>query len=194
MATETRFKIYTKTGDSGTASLYNGERRPKEDQAFAALGDVDELNSALGVAREFCGGEHGDLAQQLATLQSRLLDVGSAVATPLDQSTERKRAQARFEPEATDALEAWIDAMDEDLPQLRNFILPSGGRAAAFLHLARSVCRRAERSVVPLVRGGAVDAAVGCFLNRLSDYLFQAARWAALKEGKEETTYKKGAA
>lgn len=192
MSTATKFKLYTKTGDGGSASLYNGERRAKEDASFTALGDVDELNSAIGVAREFCVEEmHGELTQQLELIQSRLLDVGSAVATPLDQSSESKLARARFDGAATPLLEEWIDRMDDDLPPLRNFILPSGGKAAAFLHLARSVCRRAERSVVPLVRGGSVDPDVGAFLNRLSDYLFQAARWAALKESKEETVYKK---
>ncbi|GBF91190.1 hypothetical protein Rsub_04859 [Raphidocelis subcapitata] len=192
---EAKFKIYTKTGDAGSAALYTGERRPKEDAVFAALGDVDELNCALGAAREFCAPElHGALAAQLAHLQSRLLDVGSAVATPAGAASERQLARVQFDAAETVRLEAWIDSMDEQLPPLRNFILPSGGRAASLLHLSRAVCRRAERAVAPLARAGEVRPEVGAFLNRLSDYLFQAARWAAMKEGREETVYKKGAA
>lgn len=194
--THNRYKVYTRTGDAGSSSLYNGERRAKDDAAFAALGDVDELNSALGAAREFClESAHGALPSRLAELQSRLLDVGSAVATPLGASSDAKRRRGAFSgaAAATARLEAWIDEMDAELPPLRNFILPSGGRAAALLHVARAVCRRAERAAAPLVREGQLDGGVLAFLNRLSDFLFQAARWAALKEGKEETVYKKGA-
>uniref|UniRef100_A0A1D2A1B6 Corrinoid adenosyltransferase MMAB n=1 Tax=Auxenochlorella protothecoides TaxID=3075 RepID=A0A1D2A1B6_AUXPR len=181
-------KIYTKTGDKGTSSLYTGERRAKDDATFAALGDVDELNSAIGVAGEHVRGLDPSMA-----LQSRLLDVGSAVATPLASASEAKLRRAAFDPAHTPLLEAWIDEASAELPPLTNFILPSGGHAAAALHLARSVCRRAERAVVPLVGAGATDEAVGVYLNRLSDYLFTAARLAAKRAGAEETVYKKGA-
>jgi len=189
----TRYKVYTRTGDKGESSLYNGERRSKDDLVFSALGDTDELNSTIGVAREFCV-ESADTALpvQLAAIQSSLLDAGSAIATPEDTSSERKKTRAKFDEGLVAVLEGWIDAMDEELPQLTMFILPSGGKAASFLHLSRTICRRAERGVVPLVREGHVDEAVGRYLNRLSDYLFTAARFSALKEGKEETTYKKG--
>lgn len=189
--TSSKFRIYTKTGDKGTAALYNGERRCKDDDVFHALGDVDELNSAIGVAQEFCTPEQQDVQQQLEVIMSRLLDVGSAVATPISSSPEHKLARVQFPTEATAQLESWLDALDDQLPALRNFILPSGGQTAAHLHMARSVCRRAERSVVPLVRGEAVDPEVGVYLNRLSDYLFTAARFAAHKEGKPEVVYKK---
>jgi cob(I)alamin adenosyltransferase len=115
---------------------------------------------------------------QLAEVQSRLLDVGSAVATPPEGASAAKVQRTRFGAAAVARLEAAVDALDAALPPLRAFILPSGGRAAAALHAARSVCRRAERAVVPLVRAGDVEADVGAYLNRLSDYLFAAARTA----------------
>lgn len=186
-------KIYTKTGDSGTSSLYSGERRSKEDVIFAALGDVDELNSAIGLAREYILDSNLDLAHQLHTIQSKLIDVGSAVATPVPSSSEKKLTRTAFSADHATQLESWIDQMDEQLPGLTTFILPSGGKASAHLHLARSVCRRAERSVVPLVQAGSTDGAVGVYMNRLSDYLFTAARFAALKAGTPETVYKKDA-
>ncbi|CAD7701680.1 unnamed protein product [Ostreobium quekettii] len=186
-------KIYTKTGDLGESSLFNGARKRKDDRVFNALGDVDELNSAVGVAREFCeevkGGE--GVASQLETVQTYLLDVGSACATPITSSTPEKLRRVQFDSELVQILEEWIDSMDEELPTLSQFILPSGGKAASFLHLARAVCRRAERSVVPLIDSSDVEDSVGKFLNRLSDYLFTAARWMAMKSGHPEKVYKK---
>lgn len=188
-----KFKIYTKTGDDGSSSLYNGERKEKDDLVFDALGVTDELNSLIGVAREYCEGlpNSGVLCSQLETIQSRLLDVGSAVATPLDNATEKKVARAAFPTGPTEDLERWIDAFDEKLPPLTNFILPSGGQAASFLHLARTTCRRAERKIVPLVRAAKVQAEVARYMNRLSDYLFTVARFAARAANKEEVIYKK---
>ena len=207
--TRRRFKIYTKTGDGGTSSLYNGERKPKTDAVFAALGDVDELNACVGVAAEYCraatappaaatdGARSGegpakDLVEQLREVQSRLLDVGSAVATPLDASSERKVSKTAFAAAHVDTVERWIDALDEDLPALTQFILPGGGKAAAHLHVARATCRRAERAVVAL-GGDHVPQEVRTYLNRLSDYFFTAARAAAQAAGEAETTYRKAA-
>jgi cob(I)alamin adenosyltransferase len=249
-------KIYTKTGDGGESSLYNGERLPKDCDFFCALGDVDELNSAIGVARQYClesnpataaqascltkgswaglglnvsfvlgrghlkslgprtlNPEPLNARTQLEVVQSRLLDAGSAVATPSTTSSEAKLQRTRFEPAITAQLEVgdwmgregregkawirdrgevwgeirgeggvglsvslsvsltrthththivqvWIDEMDSQLPPLSQFILPSGGQGSSFLHMARSICRRAERSVVPLSRAGHVDDAV----------------------------------
>lgn len=189
----TRFKIYTKTGDLGTSSLYNGARLPKDSDYFCALGDVDELNSTIGVAREFCGATCSSTTAQLEVIQSRLLDVGSAVATPISSSSEAKLKRTKFDGGSTVQLEGWIDDMDAHLPALTNFILPSGGQASAFLHQARSICRRAERSVVPLTREANVDEQVAVYLNRLSDYLFTAARFVAAQHGEPEVIYKKGA-
>eukprot|EP00741_Cyanophora_paradoxa_P000363 tig00000403_g354.t1 len=187
-----RFKIYTRTGDKGSSSLYTGERREKDDLVFEALGAVDELNSAIGVAHEFCEEAANGIHKKLEQLQSALLDVGSAVATPKSSAAEHKLARVQFDEGWIGQLEAWIDEADAQLPPLRNFILPSGGKSSAFLHVARTGCRRAERQVVPLVRAGEVDDVVLRFLNRLSDYLFTAARLAALKEGKTEVVYQKG--
>jgi len=190
-STAGRFKVYTKTGDKGTSSLYNGERRDKDDAVFETLGDVDELNSAVGAAREFCSGNYPPLILQLEEVQSRLLDVGSAVATPALTSSSGKLERTRFDAEATEKLEGWIDRMDEELPPLKNFILPSGGKCGALLHVARSVCRRAERRTSALVKRELLEDTVSIYLNRLSDYLFTAARYAALKDGTVEVTYKK---
>lgn len=194
------FKIYTKTGDKGESSLYNGQRKPKTDPVFAALGDVDELNACIGLAAAQVSGPAaarsagangaGGLPEQLAEIQSRLLDVGSAVATPRDASSDRKVSKTQFDENAVASLERWIDSMDAELPPLTQFILPGGGEASARLHVARAVCRRAERAVVDLGTEH-VPQDVRIYLNRLSDYLFTAARKAALDAGAVETTYKK---
>lgn len=187
-------KIYTKTGDEGTSSLFNGERRGKTDPSFAALGDVDELNANVGLAREHCLDLKDETARkalttQLSSIQSRLLDIGSAVATPLPTSSSTKISRSHFSDEHAEELEGWIDEMDEELPTLTTFILPSGGKAGAQLHVARAVCRRAERAVVTLA--DTVAPSVSKYMNRLSDYLFTAARLASHRDGREEVTYKK---
>eukprot|EP00892_Ulva_mutabilis_P007331 jgi/Ulvmu1/4970/UM207_0014.1 len=189
-----KFKIYTKTGDKGTSSLFNGERRGKTDPFFAALGDVDEVNACVGLASAHClkaeaNSGREKLVQQMGEIQSRLLDVGSAVATPLENSSERKIAIAQFAPDHSSQLEQWIDELDAELPALTTFILPSGGQTSAQLHVARAVCRRAERAVVALE--DAVPSSVRIYMNRLSDYLFTAARYAAMQEGEKEVTYRK---
>jgi cob(I)alamin adenosyltransferase len=175
-----------------------------------ALGDVDELNAAIGLAREHCTALTPSLLEQLIEVQSRLLDVGAAVATPTSSSTAERLARVEFEGDHhTAQLEGWIDAMDDALPPLKNFILPvrdccfvtnticvkswlqSGGLASAQLHVARTVARRAERRLVTLVRDGHLAPDVAVYVNRLSDYLFVAARYAAMKAGATELIYKK---
>ncbi|XP_056273979.1 corrinoid adenosyltransferase isoform X1 [Pseudoliparis swirei] len=212
-------KIYTRTGDKGFSSTFTGERRPKEDQVFEALGNTDELSSAIGLAREFCLDRGHTFTYQLdkvlmlhsltsviahepdviiptvlclsLQIQCILQDVGSNIATPRSTARESHMKKTTFTAQPTADLENWIDKFTEELPPLTNFILPSGGKGSAALHLARTVCRRAERSVAPIVRTGEADPDVAKFLNRLSDYLFTAARYAASKEGKEETIYKR---
>lgn len=185
-------KVYTKTGDKGTSQLFSGERRPKDDAVFKALGDTDELNAHIGVAVEYSrAAQNAFLPDKLEQIQSRLFDVGACIATPLTTASQSKKNRAgAFDEANVSALEEWIDEMDASLPPLTNFILPSGGGlASTHLHVARAVCRRAERRVVPLASAGDVDASVMRYLNRLSDFLFVAARFSALKEGKEETKW-----
>lgn len=187
-------KIYTKTGDKGTSGLFNGERRPKDDQVFEALGVCDELNAQVGLCLELCEREDGlkDVCSWLEEVSSRLFDVGSAVATPINTTTSTSKLNRTAFAESHVAwLENLIDEMDEELPQLKNFILPSGGLAAAQLHAARTVARRAERRVWPLIADGSTDPIVGKYLNRLSDFLFTVARVAAKRTGKPEKIYKK---
>eukprot|EP01088_Endostelium_zonatum_P007492 TRINITY_DN1977_c0_g1_i1.p1 TRINITY_DN1977_c0_g1~~TRINITY_DN1977_c0_g1_i1.p1 ORF type:complete len:147 (-),score=31.24 TRINITY_DN1977_c0_g1_i1:294-734(-) len=143
------------------------------------------------MAREHCIVSGNGLDEKLEKIQSLLLDVGSCVATPPSTASERKLERTSFNEDYVKQLEQWIDEIDKQLPPLKNFILPSGGLSSSSLHVARSVCRRAERSVVPLVRSGDVPDSVGRFLNRLSDFFFVAARFAAQKDGKEEVIYKK---
>ncbi|XP_068679049.1 corrinoid adenosyltransferase MMAB-like isoform X1 [Montipora foliosa] len=185
-------KIYTRTGDKGYTSTYGGERLPKTDSIFEALGATDELSSVIGVACEFCDeAGHGDIVPKLEEIQCILQDVGSNIATPRKSSPQRNIEKTKFNVDTTKVLEEWIDAYHNQLPPLRNFILPSGGKSAVLLHVARSVCRRAERRVVPLVQSGSVEQEVGTFLNRLSDFLFTAARFVSRKEGKKEKIYRR---
>ncbi|XP_030271684.1 corrinoid adenosyltransferase MMAB [Sparus aurata] len=184
-------KIYTKTGDKGFSSTFTGERRPKEDHIFEALGNTDELSSAIGLAREFCVDKGHTFTDQLDKIQCILQDVGSNIATPRSSARESHTKRTKFTAGPITDLETWIDAFTAELPPLTNFILPSGGKSSAALHLARTVCRRAERSVAPIVRSGEADPDVAKFLNRLSDYLFTLARYAAMKEGSEEKIYKR---
>ncbi|CAG08528.1 unnamed protein product, partial [Tetraodon nigroviridis] len=184
-------KIYTKTGDKGFSSTFTGERRPKEDHIFEALGNTDELSSALGLAREFCLDSGHTFTHQLDKIQCILLDIGSNIATPRSSARESHMQRTRFTAQPTSDLEIWMDEFTAELPPLTNFIIPSGGKSSAALHFARTVCRRAERSVVSIVRSGEADPEVARFLNRLSDYLFTLARFAAMKEGRDEKIYKK---
>jgi cob(I)alamin adenosyltransferase len=183
--------LYTRTGDKGTSSLYTGERRSKTDPVFEALGHQDELCAAIGIAREHCHTNDNGLNSQLVEIQSRLFDLGAAVATPQNNSNADKIAYTLFDSRHTSKLEEWIDHLDSQLPPLTTFIVPSGGLSSTHLHLARVICRRAERAVVPLVDEEEVDSEVGRYLNRLSDYLFCAARTAAFREGHEEIEWRK---
>ncbi|XP_037114593.1 corrinoid adenosyltransferase [Syngnathus acus] len=184
-------KIYTKTGDKGFSSTFTGERRPKEDRIFEALGNTDELSSAIGLAREFCLEKGHTFTHQLDKIQCVLQDVGSNIATPQSSARESHLTRTKFTGTPITDLEGWIDTFTEELPPLTNFILPSGGKSSASLHIARTVCRRAERSIAPIVRSGEADPDIARFLNRLSDYLFTVARYAALKENNKEIIYKR---
>ncbi len=170
-------KIYSKTGDKGTTGLIGGERRRKDDLLFEAIGTVDELNSFIGAARTEVDGP-GD---SLQIIQNTLFDLGSSLADP--------KSLIAFDcAEVIADLEASIDQMTAELPELRNFILPGGSNQSARLHVARSVCRRAERCVIRLELS--YDEPV-VFLNRLSDWLFVAARYANLKADAKDILWNK---
>ncbi|KAG3278850.1 corrinoid adenosyltransferase MMAB isoform X1 [Ictidomys tridecemlineatus] len=186
-------KIYTKTGDKGFSSTFTGERRPKDDQVFEAVGTTDELSSAIGFAMELIEEKGHTFAEELQKIQCVLQDVGSALATPRSSAREAHLRHTAFEAGPTLELEQWIDKYSRQLPPLTAFILPSGGKSSSALHFCRAVCRRAERRVVPLVQTGETDANVAKFLNRLSDYLFTVARYAAMKEGNQEKIYRRTA-
>jgi cob(I)alamin adenosyltransferase len=167
-----KVKIYTKTGDEGITGLLGSGRVPKDNIRIEAYGTVDELNAVLGLARAQALDPASDSI--VAQLQDELFTVGSALADPDPQG----RFHHAIKPEHATGLEKIIDAIDAELPPLTTFILPGGCLAAAQLHLARTVCRRAERLVVKLARqsGAEVPAALIVYLNRLSDLLFVLAR------------------
>ena len=174
-------KIYTRTGDAGTTGLVDGSRVSKADPLVTAIGDVDEANSAIGVARAALGG--GPLGALLARIQNDLFDLGADLATPAEIE-----GALRVAPGQVDWLEAQIDALNADLTPLTSFILPAGDAGAAALHLARAVTRRAERAAVA-ARAGAQPLV---YLNRLSDFLFVAAR-AVNQKGTGEVLWVPGA-
>jgi cob(I)alamin adenosyltransferase len=170
-------KIYTKTGDTGETGLWGGQRVPKDTARVQAYGTVDECNAAIGVAR--AGGAEPGLDAILERIQNQLFVVGSDLATPGEAANI-----PRIGTEEIAFLEQTIDALELELAPLRQFILPGGTPAAAQLHLARTICRRAERWVVGLARqDSAVSAHVGIYLNRLSDCLFVLARAANARAG-----------
>jgi len=179
-------KIYTKTGDAGETGLFGGPRVPKDDARVEAYGAVDELNAALGVARARGGDE--ELSRLLGKIQDQLFTIGAELATP--PGARAHRVVPPVAPAWTAALEAAIDAFEAELPPLRNFVLPGGTALAADLHLARAVCRRAERRVVALHRHDPVLPEALAFLNRLSDLLFVAARIANHRASVAEIAWK----
>ncbi len=178
-------KIYTKTGDSGTTGLAGGARLPKSAPRIAAYGDIDELNAMLGlVASET---PHAPVRESLAQIQAALFTVGAQLASP-DRDTKIEVITAA----QVDFLERQIDVISVSLPELRSFILPGGGKTAALLHVARTVCRRAERSMVALTThdGEKVDSWLLIYVNRLSDFLFTLARLANQLESVEDVPWK----
>ena len=161
-------RIYTRTGDDGTTGLADGSRRPKFAARIAAYGTVDEANSVLGIARLYADAE---IDQKLARIQNDLFDVGADLATPGLATTDLRAVQPQI-----DRLEAEIDAMNALLAPLNSFILPGGAPAAAYLHLARTIVRRAERLAVEAAVEEEINPLAVSYLNRLSDHLFVLAR------------------
>ena len=173
-------KIYTRTGDDGTTGLVDGSRVAKSDARMALIGDVDEANSALGVAIAALG--DGPLTRNLERIQNDLFDLGADVATP-GEDFKPSEMVLRIVPSQVARLEDEIDTMNEGLKPLRSFILPGGTPAVAALHLARAITRRAERSAVAAAQDVALNPAALAYLNRLSDHLFVAARFVASRSG-----------
>jgi cob(I)alamin adenosyltransferase len=181
-------RIYTRTGDDGTTSLGDFSRTSKNDPRLVAFADVDEANSAIGVVLALAGqGLDPDVVTLLQRIQNDLFDVGADLCTPL--SREPAHPPLRVRPEYVDDLEAACDRYNADLAPLRSFILPGGAPAAAYLHVARTVTRRAERAVWAAVTahgtddGGGVNPLTARYLNRLSDLLFILCRYANRRTG-----------
>jgi cob(I)alamin adenosyltransferase len=172
-------RIYTKTGDTGETGLFGGGRVGKDDPRVDAYGEVDELNASLGLARAL--GLEARLDELCQRLQHELFTVGAVLATP--HGTKAESYIPKIQPEWVTAMEAAIDAFDDELAPMTHFILPGGTQASAALHVSRTVCRRAERRVVALLREGKVDLLVVTYLNRLSDLLFTMARVANHRAG-----------
>lgn len=177
-------KIYTKTGDDGTTSLFSGGRVAKTHLRVEAYGTVDELNSVLGVARAAKPSEQAN--DWLTTVQNQLFHLGADLATPLDAKAEWI---VRMDQESIAWLEQTIDQMTEQLPPLQHFILPGGTPAAAQLHVARTVCRRAERCVIALMEAEPIGDYPLPYLNRLSDWLFTLSRWENFQAGIPEAEW-----
>lgn len=185
-------KIYTKTGDKGETGLWGGSRVSKADARVAAYGDVDELSCAVGLAVTALGArpEGGPVRETLTRIQKDLFAVGALLASPKAQLKKLAPPYDKGMPaETAKALEKAIDALESDLSPMKAFILPGGGEPGARLHLARAACRRAERSAVALHNKQALPDGVLVYLNRLSDYLFTAARWANARDGRGETEW-----
>ena len=179
-------RIYTRGGDAGETSLGDGSRVSKLDGRIAAFGTVDELNAALGVA--LAGDVPGELRQVLERVQNELFDVGADLSVPAGVE-----GRLRVEQSMVDRLEQDCDRFNADLPELRSFVLPGGTECAARLHVARTICRRAEREALRAAADNELDPLVVVYLNRLSDLLFILARAANALEGRDEPLWKPGA-
>lgn len=181
-------KIYTRTGDAGETGLFGGGRVSKADARVEAYGTIDELNAVIGwtIAKL---GDPGEWKSRLQIIQADLLTIGAHLATPEPKGRRRKPDLPALPVGRVEELEAWIDDADASLPPLRAFILPGGHEAGAALHIARTVCRRAERDVVRLSSHDSVDPFIVKYLNRLSDLLFTAARSVNHAAGIPETEW-----
>ena len=180
-------KIYTKTGDKGTTGLFGGGRVPKDDDRVEAYGGVDELNAIIGAAR--AAGPMPRVDEVLVAVQRDLFAIGALLATPNIEKMHEHLAKARIDDERIGQLERAIDACDAELEPLKSFIIPGGTPKAAALHVARTVCRRAERRVVHLSHSVEIPPLAVVYLNRLSDLLFSLARVANQRAGAGEVTW-----
>jgi cob(I)alamin adenosyltransferase len=190
-------RVYTRTGDRGETALVGGKRVPKDAARIEAYGTVDELNAALGLARAFNterlseGEGHHWLDETLRRLQNELFDLGSELATPEDAVYE---GMHRIGDPQVRELEKLIDHCQKELPPLKSFVLPGGGRIGAALHQARTICRRAEREILRLSRAEPLAEWPLRYVNRLSDLLFVLSRWVAKRLGEPEYLWERGLA
>jgi cob(I)alamin adenosyltransferase len=188
-------RVYTRTGDRGETALVGGKRVSKDSARIVAYGTLDELNAAVGLARTFNeeklaeGEHHRWLDEVLRRIQNELFDLGSELATPPESAYE---GMFRVGPEQVTALEKLMDQCQKDLAPLKSFVLPGGGRVNAFLHQARTVCRRAEREVLALSRAEAIGEWPLRYVNRLSDLLFVLSRWVGRRLGEKEYLWERG--
>ena len=173
-------KIYTRTGDDGSTSLFGGKRLPKYALRIESYGTVDELNASIGLLMTAVA--HSEVSGFLQTIQSRLFDIGSHLAAEPGKNFNLPQVdEARV-----DELEHEMDKFNAELPELRHFVLPGGSTANAYAHQCRTICRRAERRVVALAEEEEVSAVIIKYLNRLSDYFFVLSRWLSVQAGAEE--------
>ena len=188
-------RVYTRTGDQGETGLVGGKRVPKDSPRIVAYGTIDELNAVVGLARTFNEGRMGEaedarwLDEVLRRIQNELFDLGSELATPPDGQYEGMFRTG--EAEVT-ALERLMDECQQDLEPLKSFVLPGGGYVNAFLHQARTVCRRAEREVLVLARVEPIGEWPLRYVNRLSDVFFVLSRWVAKHLGEQEYLWERG--
>lgn len=183
-------KIYTKTGDRGQTHLVGGEETSKDSTRVEAYGTIDELSSFLGWSRTIAAdAEETELAEQIGRIQNTLFDLGSEVASPAGAPPKE---ELRLTHEHTEQLEEWIDALVAEVPPLTSFVLPGGSELNAALHIARTCCRRAERRIVTLSQNESLNPNILTFLNRLSDYLFAAARATIHRQGQAEYLWQVG--
>ena len=169
-------KIYTRTGDDGSTGLVDGSRLPKNSDRVSAYGDVDELNAAIGLVRLHLQSQHMDAV--MARIQNELFDLGADLATPCPADGQAEPEYAlRIISGQVDRLEKELDDLNADMPALTSFVLPGGSAPSAYLHLARTICRRAERSIVSLANTTTINPQALAYINRLSDLLFVAGRW-----------------
>lgn len=181
-------KIYTKSGDGGTTSLFGGSRIAKDSQRIETIGAIDELNASLGVAEIAI--KNKKITDLIARVQNELFNIGASLADP-DKLTKKLGKLSDFDSKNIEFLESVINELDSQLPHLRNFILPSGSEAGSRLHHSRSICRRAEREVVRLSKNEKINPDFQIYLNRLSDLLFVLARTANKQANQKELFWEK---
>ncbi len=181
-------KIYTKKGNKGKTSLLSGKRVDKDNLRVEAYGTIDELTTSLGISGTFTREEQ--LSKIIVSIQNRLFHLAAELATPQESPKSIVQRIEKIEEKDITSLEKIIDDLSDQLPSLKNFILPGGSKASSFLHQSRTICRRAERRIISLTKSDEVNPEIIRFLNRLSDLLFVMARYANFKEKKKEIIIK----